>query len=108
MPTARPVASYSPQPALEVPDMPNRPQNPQTSAEGCAPGLVGTVWRSKTGMAPVTVIGDSAPHEGSSRWILVRGARGNRWITVAGLMRKFTERTDASAPARPCNPGDTP
>lgn len=53
--------------------------------------LYGTVWKSKTGMAPVTVIGDSSPHEGPSRWVLVRGAGGrNRWITVAGLSRKFT------------------
>lgn len=57
--------------------------------------LVGTVWDSKTGMAPVTVVGDSSPHEGIHRWLLVKGAGGrNRWITMAGLLRKFTERAD--------------
>lgn len=53
--------------------------------------LVGTAWESKTGMAPVTVVGDSSPHGGVDRWILVAGAGGRkRWITVAGLFRKFT------------------
>jgi hypothetical protein len=53
--------------------------------------LEGTAWKSKTGMAPVTVVGDSSPTEGPGRWILVEGAGGRkRWITVNGLFRKFT------------------
>lgn len=56
--------------------------------------LVGTVWDSKKGMAPVTVVGDAfACNDSSARWLLVKGAGGrHRHITLAGLSRKFTRR----------------
>lgn len=55
-------------------------------------GLVGTIWDSKSGMAPVEVVADPSPSS-PIRWLLVKGAGGrHRHITLAGLSRKFTKR----------------
>lgn len=54
--------------------------------------LVGSVWESKKGMAPVEVVADPTPAS-PMRWLLVRGAGGRqRHITLDGLTRKYVRR----------------